>query len=161
MLMSEERYLSIYLNDHLAGAIAGSELAKRAARNNEGTPLGAFLHQLAGDINEDRLTLEDLMRELGIKKDLLKDAAAWVAEKVGRLKLNGKLLEYSDLSRLVELEGLSLGVEGKLALWRNLSEIRERHPELAESDLDGLLRRAESQRAELESARLEAARRAL
>ena len=38
--------------------------------------------------------------------------AGWVAEKAGRLKLNGSLLTYSPLSRLVELEGLSLGVEG-------------------------------------------------
>jgi hypothetical protein len=159
--MSEERFLGIYLNDHLAGAIAGSELAKRAARNNEGTPLGAFLDRLTTDIDEDRRALETLMNDLGVKKDLVKDAAAWMAEKVGRLKLNGRLVGYSDLSRLVELEGLSLGVEGKLAMWRNLSRVRQRYPALKETDIEELIQRAEAQRRELEQARQEAAEKAL
>jgi hypothetical protein len=159
--MSEERFLGIYLNDHLAGAIAGSELAKRAARNNEGTPLGAFLDRLTTDIDEDRRALETLMNDLGIKKDLVKDAAAWMAEKVGRLKLNGRLVGYSDLSRLVELEGLSLGVEGKLAMWRNLGRVRQRYPALKDTDIQELIQRAEAQRRELEEARQEAAEKAL
>lgn len=159
--MSEERFLGIYLNDHLAGAIAGSELAKRAARNNEGTPLGAFLDRLTTDIDDDRRALETLMSDLGVKKDLLKDAAAWMAEKVGRLKLNGRVVGYSDLSRLVELEGLSLGVEGKLAMWRNLSRVRQRYPVLEDTNIEGLILRAEAQRRELEEARQEAAAKAL
>lgn len=32
--------LAIYLNDHLAGATAGLELARRARGRNAGTPLG-------------------------------------------------------------------------------------------------------------------------
>lgn len=155
--MAEERYLAIYLNDHLAGSIAGIELAKRASGNNEGTPVGEFLNQLVSDIDEDRAALERIMDELGVRKDLLKDAAAWVAEKVGRLKLNGKLVGYSELSRLIELEGLSLGVEGKLSLWRSLREIREQYPALANSDLDRLITRAQAQREGLEGFRRKAA----
>ncbi len=159
--MTNERYLAIYLNDHLAGAIAGHELAKRSAGNNEGTPTGAFLKRLADDIDSDRRALEGIMERLNIKKDLLKDAAAWLAEKVGRLKLNGKLVGYSDLSRLVELEGLSLGIEGKAALWRNLKQVAENYPALAAADLEMLQSRAESQREELAGFRIEAARVAL
>ena len=159
--MSEERFLGIYLNDHLAGAIAGSELAKRAARNNEGTPLGALLDRLSTDIDEDRRALETMMSDLGVRRDVVKDAAAWMAEKVGRLKLNGRLVGYSDLSRLVELEGLSLGVEGKLAMWRNLSRIGEKYPAVAGANIEHLIQRAEAQRRELEEARQEAAIRAL
>lgn len=159
--MSEERLLGIYLNDHLAGAIAGWELAKRASKNNEGTPLGAFLSRLTNDIDEDRRALETLMSDLGFKKDLVKDAAAWMAEKVGRLKLNGRLVGYSDLSRLLELEGLSLGVEGKLAMWRNLSRIRQKYAALAGANIEELIQRAETQRRELEDARREAAVKAL
>jgi hypothetical protein len=157
----EERFLGIYLNDHLAGAIAGSELAKRAARNNEGTPLVAFLDRLTTDIDEDRRALETLMSDLGVRRDVVKDAAAWMAEKVGRLKLNGRLVGYSDLSRLVELEGLSLGVEGKLAMWRNLSRIRQRYPALEHTNIEELIQRAEAQRRELEEVRQEAAVQAL
>jgi hypothetical protein len=101
------------------------------------------------------------MSGLGIRRDVVKDAAAWMAEKVGRLKLNGRLVGYSDLSRLVELEGLSLGVEGKLAMWRNLSRIRERYAALEETNIEELIQRAEAQRRELEEARQEAAEKAL
>ncbi len=159
--MSEDRFLGIYLNDHLAGAIAGLELAKRAARNNEGTPLGTFLARLTTDIDEDRRALETLMSDLGVRRDVVKDAAAWMAEKVGRLKLNGRLVGYSDLSRLVELEGLSLGVEGKLAMWRNLSRVRQRYQALEDANIEELIQRAEAQRRELGEARQEAAIRAL
>jgi hypothetical protein len=159
--MSEERFLGIYLNDHLAGAIAGSELAKRAARNNEGTQLGPFLDRLATDIQQDRRALETLMSDLGVRKDVVKDAAAWMAEKVGRLKLNGRLVGYSNLSRLVELEGLSLGVEGKLAMWRNLSRVREKYAALEKTNIEELTERAEAQRRELEEVRQEAAEKAL
>jgi hypothetical protein len=159
--MSKDRFLAIYLNDHLAGSIMGSELAKRAAASNKGTSMGEFLAQLARDIEQDRKALEALMTELGIRKDRLKDAAAWMAEKAGRLKLNGKIVGYSDLSRLVELEGLTLGVEGKLSMWRNLIQVRDKYPPLAIANLEELVRRAETQRADLERARQEAAKGAL
>lgn len=159
--MSEVRYLAIYLNDHLAGSIAGMELAKRAAGNNEGTPLGEFLEQLVVDIDEDRASLEAIMDELGVRKDLLKDTAAWIAEKVGRLKLNGKIIGFSPLSQLVELEGLALGVEGKLSLWRSLQKIQGEYPALASADLDRLVARAKEQREGIERLRIEAAANAL
>jgi hypothetical protein len=152
-----DKLLSIYLNDHLAGAIAGGELAKRAAGANEGTPLGTFLARLQQEIDEDREALENLMDGLGIKKSAVKGAGAWLFEKAGRLKLNGQLTGYSDLSRLVELEGLSLGVEGKLSLWRSLHEVRDRYPALAFVDLEELIERAERQRGELEGFRRDAA----
>jgi hypothetical protein len=155
--MSNGRFLAIYLNDHLAGSIMGFELAKRAAASNKGTSTGVFLSQLARDIEQDRNSLETLMSELGIRKDRLKDAAAWMAEKVGRLKLNGKIVGSSNLSRLVELEWLSLGVEGKLSMWRNLIQVRDKYPPLAGANLEELIRRAETQRADLERVRLEAA----
>lgn len=156
-----EKLLSIYLNDHLAGATAGVELAKRALSNNEGTAYGTFLAELTRDVEEDRTTLKDLIERLGFADDRVKQTAAWVAEKVGRLKLNGQLTGYSPLSRLVELEGLRLGVEGKLCLWRTLSDVADQDPRLAVSDFDELVRRAETQIDGLEKYRLEAANEAL
>ena len=100
------------------------------------------------------------MDSLGIPQSSIKQNAAALAERVGRLKLNGQLTGYSPLSRLVELEGLSVGIAGKAALWRSLKETGV----LGDSppvDLDALLERAERQRAELEPHRLEAARIAL
>ena len=149
--------LSIYLNDHLEGAVAGVELAKRAANNNKGNEFGAFLERLSDEIERDRTALVSLMNELGIAQNVLKDAAAWLGEKVGRLKLNGQLVGYSPLSRLVELDGLALGITGKLALWRSLQEAELPEVEATGIDLAELERRARNQRDELEDFRLRAA----
>ncbi len=156
-----DKLLSIYLNDHLAGATAGVEVAKRALSNNESTPYGTFLAELVRDIEEDRATLQDLIGRLGFSQDRLKQTVAWAAEKVGRLKLNGQLTGYSPLSRLIELEGLRLGVEGKLCLWTTLQDVSDQDPRLAVSDFDELIRRARSQIEGIERHRLEAAHEAL
>jgi hypothetical protein len=155
--VADQKLLSIYLNDHLAGAIAGNELARRAAGNNRGTPEGDFLEGLAREIEEDRQTLEGLMADLGIRKDILKDSAAWLLEKAGRLKLNGRLLGYSPLSRVLELEGLSAGIQAKISLWQNLKQIPDPPAPLAQLDLDRLIERGQSQQTGLERYRLEAA----
>lgn len=153
-------YLRIYLNDHLMGSAAGIRLAHRCLGNNEGTPLGAFLEELLPEIVEDRVTLETLMTDLGFPFNRIKLAAAAVAEKVGRLKLNGQLVGYSPLSRLVELEGLYGGVDLKLRLWRALGRLTTTYPPVAALDLDLLSERAQSQLDGLEQHRLDAAARA-
>jgi hypothetical protein len=151
--------LAIYLNDHLAGATAGRELARRAARSNESTDYGPALAELANDIEQDRRTLLRVMDTLGIRADPVKVAAGWAGEKVGRLKLNGQLRGYSPLSRLIELEALTLGVTGKLSMWRALEQIHR--PELAGFELRDLQQRAESQLARLEDCRRRAVTAAL
>jgi hypothetical protein len=153
-----DRYLGIYLNDHLAGATTGLELARRVRGSNEGTDLGRFLDDLVTEIEEDRETLEAVMDRLGVATNPVKRLGGWVAEKAGRLKLNGQLLGYSPLSRLLELEMLHIGVTGKLELWKALDATVG--TELAEFDLGRLVERAESQRRRLERQRLDAARNA-
>lgn len=149
--------LAIYLNDHLAGATVARELARRAAASNRGTAYGPFLERLAREIEEDRLALEAIMRELDVGVDRFKVAAAWGAEKLGRLKLNGRVLSYSPLSRVVELEGLTLGVHGKLELWRKLAELEPTLRGPAQADLTTLIERAERQLSELEQHNLRSA----
>lgn len=149
------KYLPIYLNDHLAGSVVGVELAKRAASSNEGSEIGESLARLAGEIEEDRDSLKSIMDHLGVTANRIKMPVAWAAEKVGRLKPNGQLMGYSPLSRLVELEGLALGVAGKLGLWRALLATR---PDLGAFSLERLIERAEAQRDELERLRMEAAK---
>jgi len=142
--LSSDR-LSIYLNDHLAGATFGSELARRAAGQNRGTEFEAELEQLATDIDTDRAELERIIDTLGKPRDQIKPRLAWAAEKAGRLKPNGQLTGYSPLSRVIELEGLASGVQGKLLLWRALRTIAPREPGLGITQLDRLISRAESQ----------------
>jgi hypothetical protein len=156
-----ESHLSIYLNDHLAGATAGAELARRAAGANRSTAYGPVLERLAEEIAQDRDALLDVMRRLGVGRDRAKVALAWGAEKAGRLKVNGALLRYSPLSRLEELEMLSLGVEGKHALWQALRRTHADDPRLRGVDLEALIERARSQRRRLERERRRAADEAL
>jgi hypothetical protein len=147
------RLLPIYLNDHLAGSTVGLELARRAARSNRGSAYGQFLDQLATDIRSDRESLLEIMRSLRVGVDRVKVSAAWAAEKLGRLKLNGQLVGYSPLSRLVELEALTLGVAGKLALWRALDQLASERPELSNANLQHLIARAQRQFESLEEQR--------
>jgi predicted DNA-binding ribbon-helix-helix protein len=155
------RYLPIYLNDHLAGATLGVELARRACRENAGSELGEFLEGLHGELVEDRESLLGVMRTLGIAPSRAKVVGAWVAEKAGRLKLNGEVTSYSPLSRLLELEGLAGGIEGKRSLWLALQQIRESDARLRDVDLERLVARAAEQRERLEPFRQAAAATAL
>jgi hypothetical protein len=156
------RLLAIYLNDHLAGATLGVELTLRAERENTGSELGVFLREvLLPEIREDRQTLERLMGCLGIACSRPKVAAAWAAEKIGRLKLNGELTRYSPLSRLLEIEGLAAGIEGKRSLWLALEATADSGEALEGFDFRALAERAESQRKRLEAHRLAAASAAL
>ncbi len=157
---SPSKYLATYLNDHVLGATLGTELVRRAARENEGSGLGEFLTGLAQEIDDDRNTLLALMAELGVKPDRLKVAAGWTGEKLGRLKPNAQLRGYSPLSPLVELEGLLIGIQGKLAMWRVLAEVAQ-DVGLDRARLEALAARAERQQADVERHRLDVGRRAL
>jgi hypothetical protein len=159
--VNPEKRLRIYLNDHLAGSVAGRELAKRALAENQGNDYGRLLVRVLGEIEQDQRALRDVMARLEVPVARPKLAAAWAAEKVGRLKLNGQLRGYSPLSRLLELEGLVVGVRGKLALWRSLEQLAAAEPRLAAVDFESLTRRANDQQVELESHRLQAAAEAL
>jgi hypothetical protein len=137
--------LAIYMRDHRAGATGGGNLARRAAEENEGTPFGQFLAGLADEIEEDTGILEQIMSRFEVTPDLLKNAGANVGEKLGRLKPNGQLTGYSPLSRVLEIEGLRAGVQGKLSLWQSLREVAPGYKQLDEAELDALIVRAKGQ----------------
>jgi hypothetical protein len=138
------RYLPIYLNDHLAGATVGVELARRLeAGNQEIEALAPTLRRVSAEINTDRETLEGILDRLGVSRSPVKPRAAWLLERLGRLKPNGHLRSYSPLSRVLELEGLGMGIVGKIELWRTLSglDLGGR----AGVDFDALAARADEQ----------------
>jgi hypothetical protein len=153
--------LATYLNDHLGGSVTGLQLARRTLRANRGNEYGVVLEDIVRQIEEDVDSLEAVMDRLGVKPDRVKGAVGWTAEKFGRLKLNGQLLGYSPLSRLIELEGLMLGITGKVALWIALSSVLANDPRLEGIDLEQLTRRAREQRQTVERLRRKAARQAL
>jgi hypothetical protein len=152
--------LAIYLNDHLAGATLGVQLARRLRGSNEGDPtFGRPLMEICAEIEADRTTLEALMDRLEIRRSRIKQAGAWAAEKVGRLKLNGQLRGYSPLSRLLELETLQIGIGGKAQLWKVLELALGRGP--GGIDFARLAARAERQRLRVEELHAHATRKAL
>lgn len=156
-----EKFLRIYLQDHLAGSTAGLELARRTRKANEGTTYGDTLAHVAEEIAEDRQALEEIMNELGFGADRAKNVAMWAVEKAGRVKLNGQLTGYSPLSRVVELEGLVTGIGGKLAMWRALLDIAPSEPRLNRERLERLLERGEQQLRTVEGLHARASREAL
>jgi hypothetical protein len=151
--------IGIYLNDHLAGATAGTQLARRMARSHQDQQDGGELAALAAEIGRDRAALLDIMGALGVAVRGYKAGAAWVGEKVGRLKFNGRVLVRSPLSDLEELELLRLGVEGKAAGWRTLRAQADADARLDAERLDKLIARAKSQASQLEELRVRAASR--
>src|SRR3954468_2569972 len=156
--MEDNRLLAIYLNDHLAGSTAGRALAQRSLSNNRGSPYGDELAAFLVELEQDTLVLHEVMDRAGTARDQLKQLAALATERVGRLKLNGHLLTYSPLSRVIEIEGLVLGVRGKLGMWEVLAGLGL--PELAGIPFDDLIERASSQIERLEAHRPGAAKRA-
>ena len=149
--------LGIYLNDHLAGATVGTELARRVAGSHHDREEGSVLQHFAVEIAQDRTSLLEIMAALGVPVRVYKVCAGWIGEKAGRLKLNGYLLGRSPLSSLEELEMLRLGVEGKAAGWRTLRALAETDNRLDPVRLDDLIARASRQAELLEELRLRAA----
>jgi hypothetical protein len=151
--------LEIYLNDHLAGATAGVGLARRLADAEAGW--APDLGRIAREIREDRSALLELMRQLDVRLQRHKSVLAWAGEKAARLKPNRRLVRRSPLSRVLELEAMRLGVEGKVAGWRTLREVAETEPRLPAARLDALLARARAQAEDLEKLRVRAVTEAL
>jgi hypothetical protein len=159
MAGDDHRHLAIYMNDHLAGSTGAIELARRAAQQYQGTPLGEFFSEIGAEIEQDRSTLKDFMAANGIEEDSYKLAAAWVFEKAARLKFNGALLRRSPLTPLVELETLAVGIHGKELMWRALRAGSV--DEATAARLDELIARAQRQRDAVERQRVEQASGAL
>ena len=145
-----DRLLSIYLNDHLGGATLGVELSRRVGSSHDGSDeRGRILSRIRAEIEADRATLERLTDRLGVRRSPVKPATAWAAEKLGRLKLNGRLRGYSPLSRVVELEGLGIAITGKIQLWNALERTLGQGWE--GFDFRDLAERAERQRGAVEA----------
>jgi hypothetical protein len=156
-----ERALDIYLNDHLGGAMLGSDLAGQIRDGNEGTPLGDVMTRIAAEIEEDREVLLGLMDALDVSRNPVKQATGWLAGKASRVKFSGASSGDSEQGLFMALESLRLGVAGKRCLWLALRQVRERHPPLGSIDVDALIARAEAQEQELERERMAAGARAL
>jgi hypothetical protein len=156
-----DKAMDVYLNDHLAGAMLGSTLAERLRDENKGTPLGEVMSSIAQQIEEDRATLMDLMDRMGTAKNPVKQATTWLAEKATRPMFSGLTSGGAKVGTFMALESLTLGVAGKVSLWKILRDVPDHHGPLKSTNLDDLIERAEAQRTALERERIAAGRLAL
>lgn len=113
--------LRIYLEDHLAGAAAGVRRAQRLAKAEHDGPDADVLRTVAAEIDEDRQALNTVVDELGVEPRRYKQVLAAIVERIGLLKMNGRLLRRSPLSSIIETEMLLMAVRGKLAGWESLA----------------------------------------
>ena len=148
--------LAIYLHDHLAGATWALDLLDRIRKNFADEDVGRFAARLREEIAADKETLHSLATQLGPTSDVLKDSAAWLSEKVSRIKLSHD--DGTGLGLFEALEFLVLGIHGKLSLWMALAEVADRYPHFALVDFDSLRNRAQQQEQGVERFRLIAAR---
>ena len=147
--------LEIYLNDHLAGAVAALELLADLREQHKNEPLGDVLGTLEVDIDADKEALREVMRSLGMEESTVRQTGAWAAEKVAhaRLKIAG-----DQPGLVLALEGLIMGINGKRMLWRSLAVAKVLNP--SKWDFEKLERRAEDQIERAEAGRIRAAQRA-
>jgi hypothetical protein len=150
--------LDSYLNDHLAGSISALELIAHWVEVHKGEPLGSFFVETEREIKADQDTLRDVMRILGIEESKVRQAGAWVAEKVGRARLIIAGDEPGSLGLVLTLEGLIMGVTGKKLMWRTLAAAKL--PALNGYNFEDLQRRAEQQVERIEAERISAIREA-
>jgi hypothetical protein len=134
--------LGTYLNDHRAGAAGAIELLEHLVAHHRGTELGTFAEDLLVRVRADRDVLERLVEAVG-EPNVLKEAAAWVGEKLSRLKLPKD--DEAGLGLFETLEALVLGITGKKALWDALAQIAPDDRRLAGVDFGALARDAQSQ----------------
>jgi Domain of unknown function (DUF1990) len=141
--------LALYLRDHHAVLVAMGELAGRMAARSDDRQ--AFAGELGPAASDDRAAVEELLARLDSAPSGIRHAAAWSFEKLGRLKLNGRIVRPSPLAAVTELEGCKILLESDRALWSGLA-----HLAIGPSDAAERARRAEGLLAAAEQLRVEA-----
>jgi hypothetical protein len=150
--------LTIYLNDHLAGSAGALQLIDTLTEHAQGRPTEAKLRALRGEIEEDQATLREILARIDADEHRIKQAAAWVSEKVSQAKLTLASRAHPGLALVEGLEALGLGIQGKLGLWIVLADLAPRDARVAGFDYEALETRATIQHAVVERERIEAAR---
>lgn len=118
------KLLAVHLRDHDALLVAAGELAKRMSSSERPDEERAFAAELGRLASDDRDGLEQFLRRLGSAPSRARATAVTAAEKLGRLKLNGRVLRRSPLSAVTELEGSRLLLASDRDLWAGLAHLK-------------------------------------
>ena len=156
--MSESNNIALYLNDHLGGSAAALQLLD-SLRGDADPELEKVLGTVQDEILEDREALLRVMRSLDVEPGRVKQVAGRIAGAALRLQASEAVTSSAELSRLLRLEALVLGISGKIAGWAALAASQD--DRLEGVDIDNLIERARSQLTRVEPYRLRAAAAAL
>ena len=115
--------LALYLRDHHALLVALGELAGRMGGSSRPDDVREFAGGLGDAAAGDRAAVEELLGRLDSEPSPVRHAAAWSFEKIGRLKLNGRIVRPSPLAPVTELEGCKILLESNRALWSGLAHL--------------------------------------
>ncbi|OCG75792.1 NAD-dependent epimerase/dehydratase family protein [Microbacterium sediminis] len=118
----DRELLGLYLSDHLTGATAGVARIRRMATAVADTELSPDLGRIAGEIAAERTFLRELISGLELRRRPYRQAVAWLAERAGRLKTNGRVTG-SPMTPVLELELMRSAVIGKLGGWETLAAL--------------------------------------
>ena len=140
-----QRLLRLYLRDHDAASAGGLQLLRRSCASNVDTQFGPVLADLLQQVEQDAAALQGITERLDVSHDPVKRAVAWVGVTLGGLKLNSRLVSYSPLSRVYEIEGLMAGVRAKSALWTTLQQVVKTDARIDADELKRLKSRADEQ----------------
>lgn len=152
--------LDTYLNDHLAASVGALDLMDRVASAQSGNPLGDLMRRLLVEVREEQEIVRTLLAANHGSEGKVKQAMAWVGEKLSHVKLSSHDLA-SGLPLFEALETLSVGFWGRHELWRGLAHVSSTAPLGSAVDFASLATRARHHLDLLEPFRLEAAIRAL
>jgi hypothetical protein len=146
--------LHTYMNDHLAGALAGVTILERLIAATEEAAEQQALGDLLVEIQEDRGTLQYLLERSGGHRSAWRKASGWVGATATAVKLRMDDPGGHRLSRFEALEMLALGILGKRALWRALAALGPGVPALHGVDFRLLEQRARDQHDRVDARRL-------
>jgi hypothetical protein len=148
--------LTTYLNDHLGGAQIAIQILEAMRDQHEDQKFRQFANTLLPEIQADDQTLRSIAMKMHIGPSVFKEAGGWLLEKFSRFKLGHT--GSTDFEMFESLELLSLGIQGKLCLWKALRAASELDARLREYDFEELCARARQQYDKMESERLDLAK---
>lgn len=147
-----------YLDDHLAGSFAAEHIVQHMLGKKEvPAEWQGWMRRFLDELAEDRAEVMRVQHALGFKTNRLKLLGGRVMGLASRLGTTEKLAAYTPFTLFLELEALSLGIEGKRALWTALQRLQPEDARLSNFDFNELERRATAQRRTVERYRKQTA----
>lgn len=133
------------LRSHWVASIMGVTAFVRVGRTHGIPEVAAAIRELAGEVSDDRDSLERLMAAVDIEPSTFGNVVARAGEKVGHFRPTGRLFGRSELQEILELEALISAVMGKKVGWDTLREAVNAGARFDTELLEQLSRRADDQ----------------